>query len=257
VQFTIDGERFELTADEVRSRTAAKTPGVIQTYWVEIEGIRWPVKQALAVALDPKRPRFQSHTARRHLQNLGFKVGPETTSSRRSKSSTRTMVEAAELPVLDSVEATIAFTWHDAGDLCLDQSDVPKFPPLPRIPGLYRFEFRSAGQGDVNAVYIGESQNLLQRGSNYRNAKTDRTRQRTNRRIHREIVGHISGGGTIGFAIATDARMGVSSDAVDLRWKSARRMAENAAVLLAQLSGSAVVLNIDADLDATEGDQAT
>lgn len=38
----------------------------------------------------------------------------------------------------------------------------------------------------------------------------------------------------------------------DLRWKSARRFAENAAVLLAQVDGTPRVLNIDADLDGKD-----
>jgi len=37
-----------------------------------------------------------------------------------------------------------------------------------------------------------------------------------------------------------------------LRWKSARRFAENAAVLLAQVDGTPRVLNIDADLDGKD-----
>jgi hypothetical protein len=46
----------------------------------------------------------------------------------------------------------------------------------------------------------------------------------------------------------------MDGDAVDLRWKSARRLAENAAVLLAQLDPGITVLNIDADLGTSSGE---
>ena len=114
------------------------------------------------------------------------------------------------------------------------------------MPGLYRYDF-GVDEASVRTLYIGESGELARRASNYRNAKTDRSRQRTSRRIHKEIVGHLSAGGGIEFAIATSVRWGDDVE-LDLRRKSARRLAENAAVLLAQSQPSIRVLNIDAEL---------
>ena len=88
----------------------------------------------------------------------------------------------------------------------------------------------------------------------YRNAKTDRSRQRTSRRIHKEIVQHLQARGSIDFAIATQVQLG-DGQSTDLRLKSARRLAENAAVLIAQTAPGTRVLNIDADLTETEGEE--
>jgi len=121
------------------------------------------------------------------------------------------------------------------------------------LPGLYCYDF-GVDENDVRTLYIGESVDLARRASNYRNAKTDRSRQRTSRRIHKEIVQHLQAGGSIHFAIATRVQLG-DGQATDLRLKSARRLAENAAVLIAQTAPSTRVLNIDADLTKTENDQ--
>ena len=160
------------------------------------------------------------------------------------------------LPEIDTVSATTSFAWLHAGSLTLDSDGWPSFPPLPHAPGLYRFSFRPLEPTGRGTVYVGESVDLARRGSNYRNAKTDRSRQRTSRRIHKELVRHLGIGGEVDFAIATDVILGVDGDPVDLRWKSARRLAENAAVLLAQLDGENEVLNIDADLGTGDEEQA-
>ncbi|MEV2189799.1 hypothetical protein AB0I02_02185 [Streptomyces phaeochromogenes] len=114
------------------------------------------------------------------------------------------------------------------------------------MPGLYRYDFGVDDDG-IRVLYIGESVELARRASNYRNAKTDRSSQRTSRRIHKEIVGHLESDGSIEFAIATSVRWGDDVQ-LDLRFKSARRLAENAAVLLAQSQSGIHVLNIDAEL---------
>ena len=68
-----------------------------------------------------------------------------------------------------------------------------------------------------------------------------------------EITRHLMFGGSIDFAIATEVAVDGSGPA-DLRLKSARRLAENAAVLIAQQTPRARVLNIDSDL-GTPGDE--
>ncbi|HSK55485.1 MAG TPA: hypothetical protein VK908_09530 [Jiangellales bacterium] len=155
--------------------------------------------------------------------------------------------------MLESLDVRVAFDWLRAGQITLDTAGLPKFPQLPRLPGLYRYDFGLDETG-LRTVYIGESVELARRASNYRNAKTDRSRQRTSRRIHKEIVQHLQMGGSIDFAIATQVQLG-DGQATDLRLKSARRLAENAAVLIAQTASSTRVLNIDADLTETEGEE--
>lgn len=155
--------------------------------------------------------------------------------------------------MLESLDVRVAFDWLCAGPVTLDAAGLPQFPPLPRLPGLYRYDFGLDETG-VRTLYIGESAELARRASNYRNAKTDRSRRRTSRRIHNEIVQHLRAGGSIEFAIATQLQLG-DGQATDLRRKSARRLAENAAVLIAQTASSTRVLNIDADLSESDGEE--
>jgi hypothetical protein len=119
-------------------------------------------------------------------------------------------------------------------------------PTLPAVPGTYRFDLGLDDLG-IRTLYIGESASLKRRARNYRNAKSDRSGQRTSRRIHKEIIEHLSGGGSIEFAITCEVF--VDEVEADLRLKSARLVAENAAVLLAQTGAGVRVFNIDAELD--------
>jgi hypothetical protein len=252
MHFTLDGEPFELTPELVRSRLTDHVPDEIREYWVEIDGVRWPVKQVISIATGARRTRFQSQDSRRWLQNLGFPIGQGASGltgaiAPRSAPAPRDTFDASTLEPLEPIEVSASFTWLRAGALYLDAQGLPVFPALPRQPGLYRFDFGLDDEG-VRVVYIGESVSLRQRASNYRNAKTDRSRQRTSRRIHKEVVAHLSTGGAIEFAIATEVLVGAGRQAANLRLRSARRLAENAAVLAAQLEQDVAVLNIDADL---------
>jgi hypothetical protein len=80
MRFTLDGEVFELDADEVRSRIGNHVPEPIREYWVEIDEVRWPVKQVISLATGVRdRQRFQSQASRRWLGRLGFTVGTGST----------------------------------------------------------------------------------------------------------------------------------------------------------------------------------
>jgi hypothetical protein len=252
MKFTLDGEPFELTPELVRSRLEDHLPEDVREYWVEIDDVRWPVKQVISIATGlTNRRRFQSQDSRRWLQNLGFPIGQggshlDAVSVPRSAQTRVRAFDAGKLEPLESIEVSSTFTWLRAGVLSIDAAGLPVFPSLPRAPGLYRFDFGLDDEG-VRTIYIGESVSLRQRASNYRNAKTDRSRQRTSRRIHKEVMAHLGAGGAIEFAIATAVVLG-DGQAADLRLKSARRLAENAAVLMAQMQSGVAVLNIDADL---------
>ena len=76
MRFTLDGDPFELTPEIVRARLQGCTPESVRSYWVEIDGTRWPVKQVISVATGVHdRQRFQSQASRRWLIRLGFPVG--------------------------------------------------------------------------------------------------------------------------------------------------------------------------------------
>lgn len=75
LSFTLAGRQFELAEDLVRARLTHHRPEVVQQYWVEIDGVRWPVKQVMALATGLDRNEFQSQNSRRLLAKLGFPIG--------------------------------------------------------------------------------------------------------------------------------------------------------------------------------------
>ena len=185
-----------------------QVPEDVREYWVEIDGVRWPVKQVISLATGvTNRRRFQSQDSRRWLQNLGFRIG-QGGSSHAGTGAPRS--RAAPPPTARHQRARAAGVHR--GDVVVHVA--PRWVAISRrrgpavIPGpaagagLYRFDFGLDDEG-VRTIYIGESVSLRQRASNYRNAKTDRSRQRTSRRIHKEVVAHLNAGGAIEFAIAT------------------------------------------------------
>ncbi|WP_460703673.1 GIY-YIG nuclease family protein [Myceligenerans halotolerans] len=219
--------------------------------------MRWPVKEVISIATGVARTRFNSQAARRWLPQLGFTIGSDATgtglmdATPRMRLGRRAGVDVAALELLDQVDVAARFTWLRAGEVTLDEDGIPAFPALPDAPGLYRFDFGHDEEG-TRVIYVGESVSIRRRASNYRNAKTDRSRQRTSRRIHKEIVSHLGRGGTIAFAIADEVVLAYGGP-VDLRLRSGRRLAENAAVLAAQLDPAVAVLNIDTDLSQDDG----
>lgn len=102
MKFTLDGELFELTADLVRSRISHHVPEPIREYWVEIDGVRWPVKQVISLTTGVNdRQRFQSQSSRRWLANLGFAIGSGqrvTTPVPHSTSVVRSMAVVSKRP---------------------------------------------------------------------------------------------------------------------------------------------------------------
>ncbi|MCE0488131.1 DUF6884 domain-containing protein [Ornithinimicrobium sediminis] len=81
ILFTLAGHRFELTADDVRAQLARQHPEQIQQYWVEIDGVRWSVKQVIALTTGLDRSNFQSQNSRRLLARLGFPIGKGNTTT--------------------------------------------------------------------------------------------------------------------------------------------------------------------------------
>lgn len=257
MRFVLDGESFELTPDIVRDRLRGHAPESIGEYSVEIDGIHWPVKQVISLATGVSdRQRFQSQASQRWLRNLGFPLSGRDRvppGAHRAPELPREVFDPDALELLDVVHIALSFTWLRAGAVTLDVAGLPSFPRLPRLPGLYRFDF-GLDESGLRTLYIGESVALARRANNYRNARTDRSRQRTSRRIHKEIVSHLEAGGTIEFAIVRAVTLS-DGDGLDLRLKSVRRLAENAAVLLAQTYPATRVLNIDAEPGHEAGEQ--
>jgi hypothetical protein len=73
-EFTMNGRRVSLSRDEVVRSVRHQPPEPIQTWAVEVEGRRYPVKQVFSAATGEKRENFISHRARDVLRRLDFRV---------------------------------------------------------------------------------------------------------------------------------------------------------------------------------------
>jgi hypothetical protein len=65
MNFVLNGRIVELDAAIVRARVLPSLPDPIRTHWVEIDGRRWPPKQAFRVATGLTDEPFISHFALR------------------------------------------------------------------------------------------------------------------------------------------------------------------------------------------------
>lgn len=75
ITFTIGGQEFSLSAEDVEKKLKGVQPEEIQKVFVEVGGKRYPVKQALGVAAGLIRSGFTTQDALRILRKLGFKLG--------------------------------------------------------------------------------------------------------------------------------------------------------------------------------------
>jgi Holliday junction resolvase-like predicted endonuclease len=81
VRFILNGERFELSADDVRNQLRNVEPEPAQQLGVRVNGRLYPVKQAFELATQVRRSSFTSHVAQRHLAALGFELVDERDSA--------------------------------------------------------------------------------------------------------------------------------------------------------------------------------
>ena len=73
-EFIVAGKRIHLTNDKVVSTLRDIAPGLIQTHAVKINGITYPVKEALALVTGLDLLDFNTNQARSIFRRLGFKV---------------------------------------------------------------------------------------------------------------------------------------------------------------------------------------
>jgi hypothetical protein len=97
VDFTLNGVRHSLDAASVRTALRGGAPDDVREHWVEVDGVRWPPKQALARATSLGRAEFTSHMALRQLQRLGFATSAWG-SARQTASAARTETRSAAPP---------------------------------------------------------------------------------------------------------------------------------------------------------------
>ena len=76
MQFVLNHRTYLLDAEAVRAKVPSVSPDPIRTHWVEIDGRRWPPKQAFRIATGITDEPFISHFALRVFQRLGFRTSP-------------------------------------------------------------------------------------------------------------------------------------------------------------------------------------
>lgn len=190
------------------------------------------------VSFDRQRVRFTRGKVGGTYQERGRRPAAETAAA-----VLVTETDSAELDVC------VHMTWLRAGHVTLDASADLVFPELPRSPGIYRLTFADAPGQDLPHVYVGESEDVRKRASQYRRPGPT---QQTSQRIHAELVEHLRRGGSVTMAVATEAAIHArgESSTLPLGRKTARVLAEHAALALTYLDGDAVAMNRDKDIRA-------
>jgi hypothetical protein len=109
-------------------------------------------------------------------------------------------ISSAVLPwdTASQCEGRLGLTWQPIGRLSLADGQLD-FPTAPSAPGLYRFRIRN---GDVEARYIGESENLARRFGFYRSPGPS---QQTNLRLNGIFRAALNSGEEIAVAIVADS----------------------------------------------------
>lgn len=111
------------------------------------------------------------------------------------------VIDPRTLPVLRVMDVRVSIEWRDAGVIALDDDGEVLIPALPREAGLYEMTFLGARGQARSRVYVGESDDLRRRATHYRNPGPT---QETNRCLNAGIKAHLTGGGTVRLAIATE-----------------------------------------------------
>jgi predicted GIY-YIG superfamily endonuclease len=123
----------------------------------------------------------------------------------------------------------VRWTWRRIGTLTVDQSGKLLFPPgTPAEPGIYRLLLSRASRYDA---YIGETQNLRRRFSQYRNPGKS---QATNQHVNKLLLAELSQGNDVILEIAANHEAALSYGArvievLDLTLKANRVLLERAA----------------------------
>jgi hypothetical protein len=133
----------------------------------------------------------------------------------------------------EELMCALRLNWLPKGRLMLDAQNKVQFPQAPATGGLYRFKTRYP-DGRF-ALYIGESENLRRRFSNYRNPGPT---QQTSLRINAWLRELLSSGGEVSVAIVENARMTTKhgESGADFSVKSIRRLFEQLAISLEHAS---------------------
>lgn len=106
MRLTVNAVQYTLEVESVIAALETVAPEQIDTHWVQVGAVRYPVKQALEAALGVDRARFTSHTARRQFRRLGF----ETSSTAGAPAGQAPREAPPQAPAVTVAQAGEAFT---------------------------------------------------------------------------------------------------------------------------------------------------
>jgi len=116
IRFTLNGQRHELSREDVANCLADVAPDAIRKHAVRINGTWFPVIQAFETATGIPRSEFVSNTARQHLAALGYEVAGDVERRTEPPTVRRAVTPStAEAPRGDRVEekpADPSGEWH-------------------------------------------------------------------------------------------------------------------------------------------------
>lgn len=92
MEFVLNGVRYSLDASSVRSALRGGVPDDVRKHWVDVDGVRWPPKQALTLATGVDASEFTSHRALGLFERLGFRASPWGTGQPRAGTDVPTAV---------------------------------------------------------------------------------------------------------------------------------------------------------------------
>ncbi len=117
MEFILNGVRHSLDASSVRSALRGGAPDDVRTHWVDVDGVRWPPKQALALATGVGASEFTSHRALGLFERLGFGTSPW--GADRPADRTRAPVHPSQTPIERSARVGPAGPATAAADIVL------------------------------------------------------------------------------------------------------------------------------------------
>ena len=122
--------------------------------------------------------------------------------------------------------------WDDCGDVYLGAKDELQFPELDSLPGVYLFRL---DDGKKTEVYIGETDNMKRRATQYRNPGSSQT---TNINLNKIMKNNLKSGGRITIYLMNLITVEIDGRIIGgLDDKYVRRFLENAAILHAIQQG--------------------
>lgn len=158
---------------------------------------------------------------------------------------------AADLDRLggSTLDLRIQLAWQPIGAAILEPNGRLRFAEAPHTAGIYRIILWGRRGQPRPEVYIGEAQDLRRRWYNYRNPGP---RQQTSLRVNAILIEHLQQGGQVMLAVATAATTQTDNQepvTLSLTRKTARVLAEHAAVALEHQRDEMTVLNLDKEID--------